>query len=166
MLARYRSPLEMRRYESLRASDADRDAVTDRLRHAAGEGRLEPDELEERVDAALRARTYGELGLLVADLPPHGETTWPGSRSRGAALPRFALLAVGLVAAITLAVVVIAMVVLLVLAVAAFAAISWIAFMLFWLAFRRSRRRALSHSVWRRDVAGRQVRRARATGFL
>lgn len=53
----------------LRASDADRDAVVSRLRTAASEGRLEMDELSERVDAALRARTYGELGRLVDDLP-------------------------------------------------------------------------------------------------
>ena len=53
----------------LRASDADRDAVAERLRRAAVEGRLEADELEERLHAALRARTYGELEHLVADLP-------------------------------------------------------------------------------------------------
>jgi Flp pilus assembly protein TadB len=155
----------MRRFESLRASDADRDAVTDRLRDAAGEGRLEPEELEERVHAALRARTYGELGRLVVDLPSDGETVWPGSRSRGA-LTRFALLGAGLLGAITVAVVVIAMVVLLVLAVATLAVVSWIAFVLFLLAFRRSRRRGASGSVWRREVTGRHVRRARATGFL
>ncbi|MFE9250512.1 DUF1707 domain-containing protein [Streptomyces sp. NPDC007088] len=53
----------------LRASHADRDAVVDLLREAAGEGRLELDELEERVERALRARTYGELAPLTADLP-------------------------------------------------------------------------------------------------
>jgi hypothetical protein len=56
-------------HASLRASDADRDAVAERLRGAAVEGRLEPDELEERLHAALRARTYGELHRLLADLP-------------------------------------------------------------------------------------------------
>jgi hypothetical protein len=156
----------MGRYESLRASDADREAVTDRLRHAAGEGRLEPDELEERVHAALQARTYGELGMLVADLPPDGEAAWPELRSRGAVLARFAFVGAGLVAAITLAVVVIAMVVVVVLAVAAFAAISSIAFVLFWLALHRSRRRGALGSGWRGEVAGGHVRRPRATGFL
>ena len=53
----------------LRASDADRDAVAERLRTAAVEGRLEPDELEERLHRALRARTYGELDRLLGDLP-------------------------------------------------------------------------------------------------
>lgn len=59
----------MARYASLRASDADRDAVAERLRQAAVEGRLEPDELEERLHTALRARTYGELDRLLVDLP-------------------------------------------------------------------------------------------------
>jgi hypothetical protein len=59
----------MARHSSLRAADADRDAVADRLRRATLEGRLEPDELEERLDAAFRARTYGDLDALVRDLP-------------------------------------------------------------------------------------------------
>ena len=53
----------------LRASDSDREAVADRLRNAAAEGRLLAHELEERVARALRARTYGELDAVVADLP-------------------------------------------------------------------------------------------------
>jgi Domain of unknown function (DUF1707)/2TM domain len=53
----------------LRASDADRDRVAERLRAAAGEGRLTPEELEDRLERALSARTEGELGPLVADLP-------------------------------------------------------------------------------------------------
>ena len=59
----------MPRQPSLRASDADRETVTERLRQAAGEGRLEPDELEGRLHATLRARTYGDLDLVLADLP-------------------------------------------------------------------------------------------------
>ena len=53
----------------MRASDADREAVAERLRGAAAEGRLDADELEERLDVALRARTYGELDGLLRDLP-------------------------------------------------------------------------------------------------
>jgi small-conductance mechanosensitive channel len=53
----------------LRASDADRDQIVERLRQAATEGRLRPDELEHRLGAALTAATYGELDALVADLP-------------------------------------------------------------------------------------------------
>ena len=53
----------------LRASDADREGVAERLRHAAAEGRLTPHELDERLGTALTARTYHELRAVVADLP-------------------------------------------------------------------------------------------------
>ncbi|MFG2372487.1 DUF1707 domain-containing protein [Streptomyces sp. NPDC048504] len=53
----------------LRASHADRDRVVDVLTGAAGDGRLTADELDERVEAALTARTMGELAVLTADLP-------------------------------------------------------------------------------------------------
>ena len=59
----------MTRQATLRASDADREQVAERLRHAAAEGRLLAEELEERLGTALSARTYGELDALVADLP-------------------------------------------------------------------------------------------------
>jgi hypothetical protein len=39
------------------------------LRVAAGDGRLTADELDERIEGALAARTYGELAALTADLP-------------------------------------------------------------------------------------------------
>jgi len=52
-----------------RASDAERDAAVGQLRAAAVQGRLDHDELEERVAAALRARTHVELGALLDDLP-------------------------------------------------------------------------------------------------
>ena len=54
---------------SLRVADVDRDRVAERLRRAAGEGRLAPDELEERLEAAFGARTQADLAPLVADLP-------------------------------------------------------------------------------------------------
>ena len=53
----------------LRASDLDRDRVAERLRSAAGEGRLSAEELEERLERAFTARTQAELQPLVADLP-------------------------------------------------------------------------------------------------
>ena len=53
----------------LRASDADREQVAERLRKATAEGRLTTDELDERLGVALSARTYRELDVLVADLP-------------------------------------------------------------------------------------------------
>lgn len=43
--------------------------MAERLRSAAIEGRLLAEELEERLAAALTARTHGELDALVADLP-------------------------------------------------------------------------------------------------
>jgi hypothetical protein len=51
------------------ASDADRERIAERLRSAAGEGRLTPAELEERLERAFSARTEAELVPLVADLP-------------------------------------------------------------------------------------------------
>lgn len=55
--------------ERMRVSDADREAVTARLRDHFAEGRLTEDELDERVSAALSAKTFGELRPLTADLP-------------------------------------------------------------------------------------------------
>jgi hypothetical protein len=52
----------------LRASDADRERTADTLRRAAGVGRLEVDELDERLNAAYAARTRSELERLVADV--------------------------------------------------------------------------------------------------
>jgi hypothetical protein len=53
----------------LRASDADREQTAERLRRAAGEGRLTVEELEERLHAVYEARTHAELAPLVADVP-------------------------------------------------------------------------------------------------
>jgi Domain of unknown function (DUF1707)/Cell wall-active antibiotics response 4TMS YvqF len=53
----------------VRSSDAEREEVVDRLRDAAGEGRLTLEELAERVEAADGARTRGDLERIVADLP-------------------------------------------------------------------------------------------------
>jgi hypothetical protein len=53
----------------MRASDADRDRVMDVLRDATAEGRLTADELDERLAAALTARTFGDLAALTEDLP-------------------------------------------------------------------------------------------------
>jgi hypothetical protein len=50
-------------------SDADREAVAERLRKAVGEGRLTLDEFEQRVSGVLAARTFAEVEPFVADLP-------------------------------------------------------------------------------------------------
>jgi hypothetical protein len=56
----------------LRASHQDRDRVVELLRVSAGDGRLTAEELDQRLELALTARTYGELAGLVADLPTAG----------------------------------------------------------------------------------------------
>ena len=56
----------------LRASHEDRDRVVELLRVSAGDGRLTADELDERLELAMTARTYGELAKLVTDLPADG----------------------------------------------------------------------------------------------
>ena len=80
--------------DRIRVSDADRDRVTARLREHFGEGRLTHDELDERISAALNAKTVGDLRRVMADLPepvpaqapwggPHrGGPQWGGSPSQ------------------------------------------------------------------------------------
>jgi hypothetical protein len=53
----------------LRASHTDRDRVVEMLRVAAGDGRLTAEELDQRLELALTARTYSELAVLTTDLP-------------------------------------------------------------------------------------------------
>jgi hypothetical protein len=55
--------------DQIRVSDADRDRVTARLREHFAEGRLTQDELDERISAALNAKTFGDLRPVMADLP-------------------------------------------------------------------------------------------------
>jgi hypothetical protein len=152
----------MRRHYSLRASDADRDAAVDRLREAAGEGRLEPEELEQRVDRALRARTYGDLAELLADLPDDGGVLLPREGRRTNPAPRSAVLGAGLLVAVTVAVTLVAVVAVLVLAAAA----AWIALLLFWLVCCGLRRRLVGRPAGRRSVNARGAHRARPAGFL
>lgn len=54
---------------SIRAGDADRERVAEALREHYAAGRLDADELDERLSAVLSARTLGELRGLTADLP-------------------------------------------------------------------------------------------------
>jgi len=55
---------------ALRASDGDRDQVTELLHAAYADGRLTQDEHTDRVAAAIRATTFGDLTALTADLVP------------------------------------------------------------------------------------------------
>jgi hypothetical protein len=61
--------------QHMRASDADRQEVVDRLRAALEEGRLKMDEYGERMGLAYEAVTYGDLAVLYADLPEAGPVT-------------------------------------------------------------------------------------------
>jgi hypothetical protein len=63
----------------MRISDADRDRVADVLREAAGEGRLELDELDERLEQTFRAKTYADLVPITADLYPVSHDPAPAS---------------------------------------------------------------------------------------
>jgi DUF1707 SHOCT-like domain len=68
--------------DRIRISDSDRDRVTARLRDHYAEGRLTPDELDERVTATLNAKTFGDLRQVMKDLPqspapPHAEQPTP-----------------------------------------------------------------------------------------
>jgi len=55
--------------DSTRASDQERDAVVEHLQSAFVEGRLDVNEYQSRLDAAMSARTLGELRRLTTDLP-------------------------------------------------------------------------------------------------
>jgi Domain of unknown function (DUF1707) len=62
-----------------RAGDADRNRTADLLKEAHAAGYLTLEETDERLGAALAARTRGELDRLVADLPHE----WRASQERG-----------------------------------------------------------------------------------
>ena len=53
----------------MRISDAERHEVAEVLRQAAGEGRIDLAELDERLEAAYAAKTYADLVPITADLP-------------------------------------------------------------------------------------------------
>jgi hypothetical protein len=55
--------------EKMRAADADRQEVVERLRGALDEGRLKMDEYLQRMERAYEAVTYGDLAPLYSDLP-------------------------------------------------------------------------------------------------
>jgi hypothetical protein len=132
----------MARSATLRASDADRDAVAERLRQAAVEGRLEPDELEERLHTALRARTYAELDRLVGDLP-----------RRAVPRTRPAAPAGGLVLAIAVRIAVLLVVVAALMVAFAVTAAWWLLGLIVWLTLRSRH----SCSGWHRPARIRRV---------
>lgn len=66
----------------VRISDAERERVAEVLRDAAAEGRLEMDELDERLGAAYGARVAADLVPLLADLPAGLEQAAPATPAR------------------------------------------------------------------------------------
>ena len=109
----------MARTSTLRASDADREAIAAQLHKAAVEGRLDADELEERLHLALRARTYGDLRRLVVDLPAQP------ARGRSSLAPLAFVIAARVAVALVLVVVAIAVIVA--------TAMWWLAWLLVWM---------------------------------
>lgn len=61
----------------LRASDADRERVAKILHDAMGEGRLDINELDERLQSVYKAKTLGDLVPLTADLPVGARAAMP-----------------------------------------------------------------------------------------
>ncbi len=72
--ARGFSPLFRGMYsdQQLRVSDAERQAVSDRLAQHFADGRLDQAEFDERVDQAMHAKTRADLSELFSDLPETG----------------------------------------------------------------------------------------------
>jgi hypothetical protein len=61
---------------ALRIGDAERDAAAADLGEHYAAGRLSLDELHERLDAALAAKTFGQLTRVMTDLPGPGRLPW------------------------------------------------------------------------------------------
>ena len=64
-----RNPYDTPRDPNMRASDADREQVSELLRKHHTEGRLDSEEMQQRIDACLSAKTIGDLEALLDDLP-------------------------------------------------------------------------------------------------
>jgi uncharacterized membrane protein YdbT with pleckstrin-like domain len=150
--ARQRTDMSQR--NAIRASDADREHVADRLRNAAAEGRLLAEELEQRLGTAFKARTYGELDAVVADLPT-ARDSHPRSRS---AIPLARPLLVALIVLVAIAVIAAAVVV-----VTGVLAAWGLWIFVAWWAFggHHRRRRRIVHQHWHQHgVSGRPEPRA------
>lgn len=150
----------MAKRATLRASDSDRERVADRLRHAAGEGRLLTEELEERLAAAFSARTYGELHAVVADLPVPADGR-RRARRRSIDLPG-PLWAKGVIAVAALA----AALVLVAIAAAVIAGLFaiWLAWMILGWTLLGHRNRWVGYAprrIWSAGGVGSRARRAR-----
>jgi hypothetical protein len=61
---------------ALRIGDAERDAAAADLGEHYAAGRLNLDELNERLDAVFSSKTFGQLTRIMADLPGPGRLPW------------------------------------------------------------------------------------------
>jgi Domain of unknown function (DUF1707) len=86
--------------QHLRVSDAERQAVTDRLAEHFGDGRLDQAEFDERVGRAMNAKTRADLNGLFDDLP---ETGAPAATDRPRRRHGHPVLLVGLVVLVAIA---------------------------------------------------------------
>ena len=103
--------------QHLRISDAERQAVTDRLAEAFGDGRLDQADFDERVGRAMSAKTRADLSGLFDDLPETGALAVPERPRRRYRHP---ILLIAL---------------LVIIAMAAAHAVLWVMVPLLWLAF-------------------------------
>ena len=91
--------------DDLRVGDAERTRVTEALHDHFAQGRLTRDELEERLDATLAAKTVGDLRRVTRDLPGPQTAGGPGrtiTRPRRRR-PRPLLFALGVIAFLVIA---------------------------------------------------------------
>ena len=86
--------------EHIRVSDAERQAVTDRLAEHFADGRLDQAEFDERVGRATSAKTRADLNGLFDDLP---ETGAPAGTDRPRQRSRHPVLLIGLVILVAVA---------------------------------------------------------------
>lgn len=70
----------------LRISDADRHQVAELLQTAAGDGRIDLDELDARLTATYAARTYADLVPITLDLPSQLEQSTGPQKQRHLAI--------------------------------------------------------------------------------
>jgi hypothetical protein len=84
---------------NLRVSDAERNEVADKLSRHFSEGRLDQSEFKERLDAAMSAKTQGDLAGLFDDLPPLEATDPPPPSRRRRLIPFLVMMVILIVAA-------------------------------------------------------------------
>jgi hypothetical protein len=81
---------------ALRASDADRERVAEVLRRHHLDGRLDTDELQDRLGACYAAKTEADLAALLADLPGEGAPRSARVPGRAIGVPLAAVVVVAL----------------------------------------------------------------------